>query len=164
MVSSVTNSLNYLVSASFSDVGRAASVKGEKTTEALEAIKRITPDIAGQQIGGKLPQSESGSQGQFSVSDERQSSLSGYARAKISLGPADEAALFSVDAGSAAPDGATQSQAELQHSLFTEQVTEREQLQVQEQIARRKQSYVAQLYAQTGDITFSGDRFVNQAA
>lgn len=169
MVSSVTNSVNYLVAATFSDVARANAVGNPKAASALDALKRITPELPGQQVDQVGQQSQqggrSGQQGRFGAFDERQPSLSDYVRPKLALAPSEEMALFATDLANqatpvAAPIQPPQIQAR-QASFLEDTVAEE---QVQEQASRRKQSYVANLYAQTGDIAFSGDRFVNQAA
>lgn len=170
MVSSVTNNLNYLIGASFAEVTRTGALKSGKAAEALDALKRITPDLAGQQVdqvGNELQQDSRSNQGRFGTFDDRQPSLSDYVRPKTSLSPSDEVALFAVDASApatSAQGGLAQPQVRVQQASFLKEVEEQAQQQLQDQTSRRKQSYVAQLYAQTGDITFSGDRFVNQAA
>lgn len=168
MVSTVTNNLNYLAGTSFSEVGRTGAIKNGKPTEALDALKRITPDLAGQQVeqvGNELQQDGRDSQGRFGTFDERQPSLSDYVRPKVALAPSDEVALFAVDGTAASEqDGVAQPQVQADQASFLKGKEDQAQQHLQDQISRRKQYYVAQLYAQTSDITFSGDSFVNQAA
>lgn len=167
MVSSVTNNLNYLIGASFAEVTRTSALRSGKAAEALDALKRITPDLAGQQVeqaGNELQKDSRSNSGRFGTFDDRQPSLSDYVRPKTSLSPSDEVALFAVDAATSTQGGLAQPQVRVQQASFLKETEDQAQQQLQDQTSRRKQSYVAQLYAQTGDITFSGDRFVNQAA
>lgn len=168
MVSPVSNSLNSLFAASFSDVTRTTALTNPTKTTALDALKRIAPDVPSQAIQGAgqqaQQQGQGTNQGRFGTSDERQPSLSDYLRPKPSLAPADEVALFTIEPGEAAfvPQIAPFSAVQAKAPSYLAQTVEEEQ--VQDQTSRRRQSYVAQLYAQTGDIAFSSDSVVNYAA
>lgn len=168
MVSPVSNSLNALFAASFSDVTRTTALTNPNKTNALDALKRIASDLPSQAIQGTGQQSQqqgqNPSQERFYTGDERQPSLSDYLRPKPSLAPTDEVALFTIEPGEASFTPAQVPFASVQAKTpsYIAQTVEEEQ--VQDQTSRRRQSYVAQLYAQTGDIAFSSDSFVNYAA
>jgi hypothetical protein len=166
--------MNYLFTASFSDVSGVAPYGKPKPA--------IFPPVA--PIAGDESKSES-SQGLNSrttsqeqpterkVADkqmqtgERPARFNDYTRPRPSLSPADEATLFAEDASNEQDANLSFSftQAASGYTAFSQSAkqpdTERQSLN---NLAKRKQSYVAQLYAQIGDITFSSDNIVNQAA
>lgn len=164
MVSSVTNSLNYLYAASFSEVPRTSALTPKN---GLDALKRIQPELPGQVVDptGRQPQQGRDQQGygRFEAFDERQPNLADYVRPKPALSPADEMALFAVDMAAAnnAPAIAAPP-IRVQDASYVQETAQEERQQ--DRLAQRKQSYVAQLYAQTGDITFSSESLIRQAA
>lgn len=164
MVSSVGNSLNSLFASSFSEVTRTTALTNPKSA-AIDALKRIAPELPSQAVeahgGQQQNEGKTGQQGRFGGFDDRQPSLSDYIKPKATISPADEAALFSIDPALFAQTIKEQPSRAPQASYLLQNASDE---RTQEQLSRRKQSYVAQLYAQASDITFSSDSFVNQAA
>ncbi len=166
MISSL-NSLNQLYAASFSDITRVNAVTPVKGN-AAEALKRIAPELPGQIIepASRDQQNQGRNQGRFNpFGDDKQPSLGDFVRPKPTLAPSDEMALFALNEADSINIAAQVQQPtiSLEKASYLA-ATQAQQEQARDHLSQRKQSYVAQLYAQTGDITFSADSVVNQAA
>lgn len=156
MVSSVTNNLNSLF-ASFSDVGKVTAPQAQAPVDPLQRVTgapaRETLDEARQR---QQQQGRNGQSGErFSLPDERQATLASFTRPRPLMAPSEEMAVFAQDESAPARPSA---QEVLNNSAASAQ------LQVAPAAPQRRQSYVANLYAQANDVVFNGDRTLNQAA
>lgn len=162
MVSAITSGLNSLF-ASFSELNKVAP---NNLRPPVDNAKRITPEQARETIDGYAQQQQNRGKSQqsprFNLPDDRQPSFASFSRPQVALNPADEVALFSLlqaaDAEAEKPlDFLELSQELPPQGIALPSVQDNPQ-------SRRRQSYVAQLYAQTNDIAFSSDKVLNQAA
>jgi hypothetical protein len=164
MIAPVNNSLNGLLAA-FSDVNRTSSLTPQTRNIPIEQTRRIAPEQLrdrpeiSEDVLSK--QSRSGA-GRYGLPDERQPSLASFAKPKPLLAPSDEAQLFARAEDTV--NAATQTKKSAERPIDSELAKLANLAQPQASIEQRRQSYVAQLYAQTNDITFSSDRILNQAA
>jgi hypothetical protein len=146
MVSSITSGINALF-ASFSEIEalRAARAGQSGHTSKNTDSLAVTQDAPSRRNNGS-----------FAALREREPSLANLGRPKATLSPVDELALFSENAADAPveeyPVGLRESNAVETPSS------------AQYNLQLRKPSYIAQLYAQTNDITFSSDTLYRQAA
>lgn len=149
MVSPINN-LNALF-ASFSqfEVGKPARVTPTTPSIVQEAVEGLQNDL-----------SKSGRSPNFQALLERESRFGDLTRPKASLAPSDELALFAENAQ------ATVSTAPVEE--YPVGLREGSEVSAEAQTYNfqlsRKPSYVAQLYAQMNDITFSNDTLYKQAA
>jgi hypothetical protein len=146
MVSSINSGLNALF-ASFSEIEALKNAR----------VPTIAPATGGD-VGSATPdQSSRKSQTPFVPQVSRESSFGDIARPKATLAPADELALF-------AENGELETAADEAYPVGLRDSGTPEPTAQQYNFQLRKPSYVAQLYAQTNDITFSTDTILKQAA
>lgn len=161
MVSAINSGLNSLF-ASFSELNKVAP---NTLRPPVDNAKRIIPEQARETIDGYAQQqsrNKSQQSTRFTLPDERQPSFASFSRPQVALNPADEVALFSLQQA-ADTEAENASDALKLSQELPSQATTLPPIQDNPQ-SRRRQSYVAQLYAQTNDIAFSGDKVLNQAA
>lgn len=155
MVSSVNNSLNSLF-ATFSDVTKVTTPQAQAP---IDPVKRVTgtPEREALNEAGQRQQQGRNRQStdRFSLPDERQATFASFTRPRPLMAPSEEMALF-------AQEPAKSTQAPPQEKAANS-ATEA-QLPVAEKTPQRRQSYVANLYAQANDVVFNSDRTLNQAA
>ena len=163
MVASITNSINALLATSLSDARRTAALVDERQAE-IGALNRVVNQTPVEQASDNANnQSRRQSQAFQRYVDERQPSLSDLARPRAELNPSDEVALFSLPP-EVASYASVLSGSTLTNTVREEIISRAQQAAANDSASLRRQSYVANLYAQTGDITFSSDRVLNQAA
>lgn len=164
MVTTVTNTLNALFASSFSDVRRTNAALDQRQID-VNALNRVTAQTPVEQPSDSTSNLTRRQQQQSLLRflDERQPRLNDFVRPRADLNPADEVALFSLPP-EVASSASTLSGSTLTNLDREEIITRAQQNAANDAAALRRQSYVANLYAQTGDITFSSDRVLNQAA
>jgi len=165
MVSSIYSDLNTIFAASFSQVAKSTGVIPAKTN-ALEQTRSATQaprDVVDSITQDEARNSRRNTPQRFSLPDERQPTFASFNKPQIQLNSADEMQLFALEDTDAAPAQAGElpqvgSEA-LAGGFSSGQVSA-----TTDQLSRRRQNYIAQLYARTNDIAFSSDRVLNQAA
>lgn len=163
MVASTSSSINALFATSFSDVRKTSALVDQRLAE-IGALNRAVSQTPVEQASDSTNnQSKRQSQAFQRFIDERQPSLNDLAKPRAELNPSDEVALFSLPPEVANFASALSGSA-LTNSEREEIISRAQQAAANDSASLRRQSYVANLYAQTGDITFSSDRVLNQAA
>lgn len=154
MVSSVNTNLNSLF-ASFSDVTKVTAPQAQFP---VDPVKRVTTtperealNEAAQRQQGRNRQAAD----RFGLPEERQATFASFTRPRPVMAPAEEMALFAQAADAPVQVTAPQS---------PDRSAELTQPPAASPVVLRRQSYVANLYAQANDVVFSGDRSLNQAA
>ena len=168
MISPINSSLNAYL-ASFSELSRTSALHAQTRALPVEPTRRITPEQLREQP--EIAQdvlSERGKQNQarFGLPDERRPSFADFTKPRALIAPSDEAQLFAA-ANEVVSEAIQISRITTESSRqadFAHMAHVQQEQATQSQLSLRRQSYVAQLYAQTNDITFSNDHVVDHAA